>query len=62
MSVREGPMERLGFMLSGGSGHAVGRRHGAWLMREQWLAGVSRRRGTRTTRNALQPQRQASSK
>ena len=31
-------------------GHAVGRKRVARLMREQGLAGVSRRRGTRTTR------------
>ena len=33
-------------------GHAVGRKRVARLMREQGLAGVSRRRGTRTTRAA----------
>ena len=36
-------------------GHAVGRKRVARLMREQGLAGVSRRRGTRTTRPGAGP-------
>ena len=48
--VRAGPMERPRVRAElAAQGHAVDRKRVARLMREEGLAGVSRRRGTRTT-------------